>query len=89
MDGKLRGQTGFGNVFSFVLLIIFTVGLVIPTIVNANISGLSASDQTLFKSVLTIVVVGLIAYAARSFGLIEIRRFVAPAFRKEQVRSTL
>jgi hypothetical protein len=76
----LRGQLGSGgftNIFALVLTIIFTVNLVIPTIVNANISGLSSSDQTVFKSIATIVVVGVIAFAARSFGLIssKIKRF--------------
>lgn len=78
MNNKFRGQVsgGLGNIFGLVLIIIFVVNLVIPTVLNANTTGMQANDVTLFKTITTIVVVGLIAYAARALGLIQIRRFL-------------
>lgn len=77
MNNKFRGQVGggLGSIFALVLVIIFVVNLVIPTVLNANTTGMQSSDVTLFKTITTIVVVGLIAFAARSLGLIQIKRF--------------
>lgn len=74
----LRGQMtgGLGNIFGLVLVIIFVVNLVIPTVINANTTGMASNDVTLFKTIVTIVVVGLIAYAARALGLVKIARLM-------------
>jgi hypothetical protein len=60
-----------GNMMYFVVIFILTMSVVIPQVLNANLTGLSSNDQNLVKTIATIVVVGLLVTAARMFGLLE------------------
>ena len=59
----------FGGIMSLVLSVVLITSVVVPTIKNANTTGWSTSETTVFGLVSLVAIFGLVYGAGNLFGL--------------------